>query len=568
MKRSMLIAAVVAAAHVLCAPAPVLAGDPGTAFTYQGRLRQNGTPVNGNVNLEFRLFNAAAGGSQISFTIPQNNVAVSDGLFVTQLDFGAAFQGQPLWLQITVNGTPLAPRQQLTPVPYAQTIRGIHVDEAQRVAIGHVTPGAPLDVEGTLRCDKLELSLGDRIIHRATSSMFIPGWDPNTFNAGLTFEATGIGGGDPGGMYFDSHTAAIWNADGSNILQLFNSADLPGGLPRIVFSSGGRMGIGNFNPSWPIDITAPQAVGRFISTTSANGSVIELRNNAANPTFYGAINFVNSAGDTPGQIGYFIPGGGSADHLNFRVGGAPVVGMTAFGMSVVGRTYLQNDAFTVLELNRVVNDGTLITFQRNFGAVGSISVNAGVVSYNAFTGSHYAWTEQTIERGELVRMNGSNRRLNENADGEVVYGVERCTRANDPACLGAYLAPQESGEHLVMAVGNGELWVVDTGRAIEPGDLLIASDVPGCAMLDDAVRFPIGYVVARAAERVDWSEVSADESGARQARISVLFDNFARSRSAEEMSAELAALKSELHMLKRTQDELLDMLRQQERRAR
>src|SRR5262249_4690625 len=49
---------------------------------------------------------------------------VSDGLFTTQLDFGAGLlpyvESQALWLQIDVNGTPLTSRQPLTTVPTAQ----------------------------------------------------------------------------------------------------------------------------------------------------------------------------------------------------------------------------------------------------------------------------------------------------------------------------------------------------------------------------------------------------------------------------------------------------------------
>lgn len=40
------------------------------------------------------------------------------------------------------------------------------------------------------------------------------------------------------------------------------------------------------------------------SSSSAFGSVIEMRNNAASPTYLGALNFNNAAGTYPGQIGY------------------------------------------------------------------------------------------------------------------------------------------------------------------------------------------------------------------------------------------------------------------------
>ena len=105
----------------------------------------------------------------------------------------------------------------------------------------------------------------------------------------------------------------------------------------------------------------------------------------------------------------------------------------------------------------------------------------------------------------LVSMTGDNRRAgNRDGEGEVIYGARLTTTANDPACLGAYLAPAErlADEtprdcHQIMAAGNGEMWVVNTGHDIQPGDYLISSDTPGCAMLDDPARFPVGNVIAQ-----------------------------------------------------------------------
>jgi Chaperone of endosialidase len=97
----------------------------GTAFTYQGRLNDGANPANGTYEILFRPFNVSTGGSQL--TIPNDRlVVVSNGLFTTTMDFGSAmFGGAPVFLQLEVrtNGTAsfivLAPRQQLTPTPYA-----------------------------------------------------------------------------------------------------------------------------------------------------------------------------------------------------------------------------------------------------------------------------------------------------------------------------------------------------------------------------------------------------------------------------------------------------------------
>ncbi|MEM0982374.1 MAG: tail fiber domain-containing protein [Planctomycetota bacterium] len=94
----------------------------GTAFTYQGRLADNGQPVAGPVDLAFRLYDEDAMGLQIGSTIslPGFNDFSADGTFSVVLDFGRnAFLGDARWLEIDVEGTTLTPRQPITPTPFA-----------------------------------------------------------------------------------------------------------------------------------------------------------------------------------------------------------------------------------------------------------------------------------------------------------------------------------------------------------------------------------------------------------------------------------------------------------------
>src|SRR5712672_3512617 len=99
----------------------------GTAFTYQGRLNDNGQPANGSYDLTFTLFGANNGGSQVGNTFTNAATPVALGLFTATLDFGAGmFTGANLWLEVAVrtNGsaggyTTLSPRQPILPTPYA-----------------------------------------------------------------------------------------------------------------------------------------------------------------------------------------------------------------------------------------------------------------------------------------------------------------------------------------------------------------------------------------------------------------------------------------------------------------
>src|SRR5437762_3133636 len=75
----------------------------GSAFTYQGQLTDAGALANGSYDLQFKLFDASALGSQIGVTNTAAAVAVSRGLFTRQLDFGAAaMNGAARWLEIGV----------------------------------------------------------------------------------------------------------------------------------------------------------------------------------------------------------------------------------------------------------------------------------------------------------------------------------------------------------------------------------------------------------------------------------------------------------------------------------
>lgn len=113
--------AALAQAGALAAASQRPAAPPGaTAFTYQGRLLDGSQPANGSYAMTFSLFDAETGGAEAAGPVTLDGVAVRQGLFTVQLDFGAgAFAGGPRWLEVRVGDVTLAPRQPLTAAPYA-----------------------------------------------------------------------------------------------------------------------------------------------------------------------------------------------------------------------------------------------------------------------------------------------------------------------------------------------------------------------------------------------------------------------------------------------------------------
>ncbi|MFV2045306.1 MAG: hypothetical protein ACC700_18990 [Anaerolineales bacterium] len=121
-------------------------------FTYQGRLlNSSGAPVpDANYTFDFGLWDASSAGTKVC-TDAGNTVSVTDGLF------DAAVEGcdvevyrSPLWLEVTVGGETLSPRQKLRGAPYANSLSGGAVVQAyepiNRTLDGNADTGAGLAV--------------------------------------------------------------------------------------------------------------------------------------------------------------------------------------------------------------------------------------------------------------------------------------------------------------------------------------------------------------------------------------------------------------------------------------
>ncbi len=214
----------------------------------------------------------------------------------------------------------------------------------------------------------------------------------------------------------------------------------------------------------------------------------------------------------------------------------------------------------VLRLRRAAADGERLLEMTSLSGtyLGFISRDGGGVAYLGFTGLHAAWGEG-VKAGDLVVMtsgdsagraasttgtanpraiSGTLKSLTPVEPGipaEPVYNIATSATANAPGVLGITRYPLDISREVsadnpwaVAAVGNTNVWVIDTGKDVEPGDSLITSDVPGAAQVDDPERFEVGNIFGRAAQKVVWSEIAPGPDGKRRAFISVLLDSSVR----------------------------------------
>jgi len=212
----------------------------GTAFTFQGRLLDEGRPADGLYDFEFKLFDADEGGNQKGNTVDFNDLDVIDGHFVVELDFGSSvFNGSAVWLETTVmhadgsDPCTLRPRQEITAVPYALQTRGIFVDDAGKVGIGTTVPGSRLSNSSVLVSDGNE-----------STSVYGMNWrlyDQLGYAIGI--ENTASGGN---GLLIEAGNNSGYGAIIANFVSYDSS--------KMIIRENGRVGIGITDPIYNLDV--------------------------------------------------------------------------------------------------------------------------------------------------------------------------------------------------------------------------------------------------------------------------------------------------------------------------
>ena len=269
MKSSRLL--LLALAVLLVAPSGLNAAAVGTAFTYQGQLRDGGVPAGGTYNLQFKLYDAATVGSQVGGTLTLNGVVVTNGLFAVQLDFGTVVAGSARWLETAVNGTTLSPRQELKPVPNSMYASTAAVASLASAATGNSITSAMLAPDAAslnkVTAALMNVSANKVGIGTASPSYKLQVEDSTSGEMAVSIHNTDASGSER--LYFGTSTGAdacivVWGSTGSLYPGLWRCINnktggsfdwLSGGQVRMTLTSAGSLGIGTPLPEESLSVS-------------------------------------------------------------------------------------------------------------------------------------------------------------------------------------------------------------------------------------------------------------------------------------------------------------------------
>ncbi|MCD6097571.1 hypothetical protein J7K18_01640 [bacterium] len=216
-----------------------LFADIPRVINYQAKLTDaDGVALNGDYDITFSIWDAPTGGIRVWGPETHTDVTVTNGLFDVQLgtiiELDLSF-ADTYWVETSVEGTTLAPRQMLSTVPYA--FRAIYADTTGadndwqisgsdiytgitpapigNVGIGIASPLYKLDVNGTVNMTGFRMPTG-------ASAGYV-----------LTSDGTGVGTWQPlagGGQWIDAGDYLYPADDASEHIKVYETAT-PGGFP-------------------------------------------------------------------------------------------------------------------------------------------------------------------------------------------------------------------------------------------------------------------------------------------------------------------------------------------------
>lgn len=483
----------------------VVAQAQTTAFTYQGRLTDAGNPANGNYDLQFKLFDALAGGAQQGATLVRTPVAASAGNFSVTLDFGAAvFSGPDRFLEIGVRPagsgnayTVLSPRQPVNATPYA--IRSMNstqlggVDASQyvttasvgsafikndtalqsganfnisgngfvggNVGIGTTSPQSKLNVQGT----------GYGLLHTSGPAV-------DAVKVG-TFITTAAGG-------------SAWVGTKSPHPLNFFTND---GLPQMTLDTNGNVGIG-VSPTTKLSVLNTTAGVTAIYGESATAPGVYGKSTSSRGVFGESDSFIGVWGKSTtngGVLGESVSGAGvfgRSAAVSLTAGGVYGLGTASGSIGVIGEANL-GTGFGVGVFGVTASPAGFGGYFRNTGG-GKSLIAEGTASIGVIEiigGSDLAEkfeVENDTKPGMVVAIDPQKAGRLVIARGAYNRRVAGIISGANNLSAGMLLPNLVDAKNLQPVALSGRVWVYcdATKNAIQPGDLLTTSATPGHAM--------------------------------------------------------------------------------------
>jgi hypothetical protein len=526
----------------------LIQADPlGTAFTYRGQLEDAGAQANGTYDFEFRLYDALAVGRQVGTTQTKGDIQVNNGMFVIDhLDFGFQFPGQSRWLEIGVRPgtstgayTLLSPRVALRPIPYslyaaaAGTVQSVSWNSLVNIPASFVD-GVDNDTLAGLPCSSGQVpkwngsnwacAADSDTTYAAAAGLTLTGnqFSVNTgtiqarvtgtcgtgqairqinANGTVTCESVGGGGGitlpysgvaSTNGEAFQVSTSGVGFTD---LLQVWHSAT---GIKGTSSTQG--IGVDGLSSG-----SAGNAMGvRGRATYTGNGTNYGGYFEALGTTAVGAQGLVNGA-QAVGLKGAHTNG-------NYAELGTSTRGISAKAVTVggVGITAVNGQSGNYVDLGTPTSAIKAVAFS---GLAGEFIGRVKTSILEITGGSDFSENFDIRGLGKISDPSpGMLVSIDPNEPGQLIVsdkaydrkvaGIISGAGGVKPGMIMGQKGTQASGSSPVALSGRVYCWADASQGAIEPGDLLTTSDIPGHAMKVGDYGRAQGAVIGKAMTRL------------------------------------------------------------------
>jgi hypothetical protein len=286
------------------------AGAP-ALINYQGRLADSANnPLTGSYSFRFDIFSVQTGGG--SEWDETKSLNVQNGIFEVQLGSSTAFpatlfDGTSKWLQVTVDGDPLSPRERLLAVPYALRVANDSIVNADIKSTAEINPAK---ITGGIFQDEI-------YTFSSLSQLRVDGWLNQSSSFGglklfgapsdvdsARLEIYGKNAGDPnkGNIVFvATNENATPSAGGRFVFLTYQKGPPEVYFPRLTIDRDGLMGVATDNPADQLDLGAGAL--KIVNATTTAG--------IASPGL-----IARSSTESGARFAFPNPGGAGSVYLN------------------------------------------------------------------------------------------------------------------------------------------------------------------------------------------------------------------------------------------------------------